>query len=211
LSEQLTSQINNNVIPNLDYFVEWGGSTWKRQLNYALREFTGIDFAGKKILEIGSRSGKMACLFARLGGTVTGIDINPDFIGNAVAEAINMEVEQRTNFIAYNGDFDIFPDESFDLIFTKSVLVIVPELECFLRQISNKLKPSGKVLFLENAKGGLLHKLRRFRHRTWNYQKAKFFTDKELNLICDIFQVFEIKKTIFPPTYLIMGEKRDKL
>lgn len=196
-------------LKNTSYFIEWGGKKWERLLSYAIREFVGTDLAGQHILDIGTRYGKIASLFALLGGTVTGIDIREDCLTVAEAEARKWRVSERTHFIAYDGELDIFPDETFDLVFTKSVLVIVPRLEDFLRKIEIKLKPQGKIVFLENGRGNdILHALRAIRHRHWDYTKANYFTDKELALISNIFEVETIKKTLLPPIYLILGSKR---
>jgi ubiquinone/menaquinone biosynthesis C-methylase UbiE len=185
-----------------------GGGAWNQQLNYALTNFTGIELEGQSILDIGTRSGKIASLFALLGGTVTGIDIQPTFLEIANAEIQKLGVSNQVNFVVYDGDLDLFPDQSFDIIFTKSVLVVVPDLENFLHKISDKLKPNGKVVFLENAKGGLLHFLRRIKHQKWDYSQARFWTSQEVNLVYDILSLVEVRQSYFPPTYLVLGQKK---
>jgi ubiquinone/menaquinone biosynthesis C-methylase UbiE len=203
------NRIVTSPLKNLSYFVEWGGKEWERLLRYAIREFVGTNLEGQHILDIGTRYGKMASLFALLGGTVTGIDIREDCLTVAKAEARNWGVSDRINFIAYDGELDIFPDKTFDMVFTKSVLVIVPRLGDFLRKIEIKLKPQGKIVFLENGRGGnILHALRAIRHRDWDYTKANYFTDRELTLISNIFEVKTIKKTLLPPIYLILGFRK---
>lgn len=191
------------------YFCEWGGKSWKKLVNYAIHSFLGADnIRGKEVLDIGTRHGKMSILFAILGGRVTGIDINKDCLINAQKEAGKFNVQNITNFIHYNGELDIFPDDSFDIVFTKSVLVLVPDLENFLRSILRKLKPNGKVVFVENGYGNfLINTLRVFRHRKWDFHKAHFFKESDLRLFYEIFSIKEIKKTLFPPIYLICGSK----
>lgn len=150
----------------------------------------------------------MAVLFSLLGAKVTAIDINEQALGVARDEAKKWNVS-NVNFMAYDGDLDMFPDESFDIIFTKSVLVVVPNLEIFLQKISKKLRPSGRVVFLENGKGDvLLHALRAIRHRKWDYQYVNYFTDKEVRLIQSIYHIDMIRRTFYPPIYLFLGRQR---
>ena len=114
------------------------------------------------------------------------------------------------SFLAYNGDLDVFPDESFDIVFTKSVLVLVPNLEVFLSTISRKLKPNGRVVFLENAKGpALFEVLRTIKHPIWDHHRARYFADDEVRLIRSIYHIDTLRKTFFRPVYLFMGRKRE--
>ena len=64
----------------------------------------------------------MAVLFSLLGEKVTGIDIDEQALSLAREEAKKWNAS-NVKFIAYNGDWNIFPDESFDIVFTKSVLL----------------------------------------------------------------------------------------
>jgi ubiquinone/menaquinone biosynthesis C-methylase UbiE len=202
-------------INNLEYFVEWGGKSWEHFTRYALTHFIG-QINGKEVLEIGFRKGKMSVLFALLGATVTGVDIKERYVAQAQAEAKKFGVSNRARFFSYDGALSIFPDCSFDLIFTKSVLIDVPELEMFLWEIRQKLRDGGKVVFIENAKGSfLLHTIRKVHHSwsqrrrktKWNYRKTRYFTKSELSFVESVFTVKEIKKSLLPPVYLILGEK----
>ena len=194
---------------DLSYFTEWGGRTWENLVATAIAELEKSGgLKDQELLEIGARYGKMAVLFSRLGANVTGIDIREEFLDVAREEAIKWNAT-NVSFITYAGDLDIFPDESFDIAFTKSVLVTLPDLEGFLRQLSKKLRPGGRVAFLENARGNpLLHALRRFRHRKWDYRKAHYFTEHEIRIIRSIFEVDVVLATHFSPVYLLMGRKR---
>lgn len=53
---------------DLGYFTEWRQWLWRRPIEISL-DFLG-DLEGKKVLEIGGRSGRMSCLFARRGCTL---------------------------------------------------------------------------------------------------------------------------------------------
>mgnify|MGYP002399072008 FL=1 len=188
-----------------------GGKTWQALLLEAFKNFIGEDLAGQQVLDIGTRYGKMSCLFALLGAEVVGIDINEYSLKIAQSEAKRWKVTDQVLFVKYEGNLDVLADCSFDLVFTKSVLVLIQNLDEFLRQISSKLRPNGKVVFLENGRGSpLIHSLRRLRHRRWNYTQANYFTESQVAQIRNVFTVHEIKKTIWPPVYLICGHKREK-
>ena len=200
-------ELISHPLEHLDYFTEWGSKRWQYFLDFSIREVLGKDLTGLNILDIGTRYGKAAACFALLGGNVTGIDINEDYLGIAEKEAYNLGVEKRTQFVQYNGDLDIFPPNFYDVVFCKSVLVIVNELESFLQSISKILKPGGTFVFIENGKGNfVLHKLRAFKHRKWDYTSANYFTNKEIDLIKRIFHSANVKKSGIPPVYLIYGK-----
>lgn len=201
---------SSSPMENLDYFMEWGAKPWANLTYHAMHACVGEEqIINKEVLEIGSRYGKISSLFALLGAKVTGIDINKECLVTAEKEAVKHGVSDRVKFIAYDGNLDVFPDESFDLIFTKSVLVLVPELESFLTTLNKKLKPNGKVIFIENGYGNIfIYLLRKFRHRKWAFSKAKFFKSDDMKSFHRSFDVIEIKRSWIPPIWMIYGEKK---
>ncbi len=179
--------------------------------NHAIEHFLGTTLQGQQVLDIDTRYGKMACLFVLLGGRVIGLDIAEKALSLARRAAIKMDVSERVEFVCGKGDLSIFNDNSFDVVFSKSVLVLVPDLACFLEEVNAKLKSGGKIIFLENVKGPwLIHILRAFLHREWDYTKARYFTPQETRLVSDIFDEVVVKKCAFPPIVLIMGRKKVK-
>jgi 2-polyprenyl-3-methyl-5-hydroxy-6-metoxy-1,4-benzoquinol methylase len=198
---------------NLGYFMEWGAKSWTNLTYHALHTCVGEEhIVDKEVLEIGSRYGKISSLFALLGAKVTGIDINQECLVTAEKEAVKHGVSDRVKFLAYDGDLDVFPDESFDIIFTKSVLVLVPELDAFLVTLNRKLKPKGKVIFIENGYGNMfIHFLRKFRHKTWTFTRADFFKSDDMKLFRSSFEVKEIKRSWMPPIWMIYGEKKARM
>ena len=60
---------------DLQYFAEWGGRVSVSLLQTAIEALSrDDDLRGADLLEVGTRHGKMAVLFALLGANVTGID-----------------------------------------------------------------------------------------------------------------------------------------
>jgi SAM-dependent methyltransferase len=127
----------------------------------------------------------------------------------AQAEVDKWNVARRTGFVVYDGNLDIFADEAFDLVFTKSTLTMIPQLADLLHKIAAKLKPGGKIVFLENGRGNwLLHSLRALRHRHWDYRSVTYFTRREIQLIGGIFELDTVRYHRLPPVYLVLGHKR---
>lgn len=201
--------IKINLLQHLDYFVEWGGRSWGRLVQYAFDYFLGVNLEGQQVLDIGTRFGRMACLFALLGAKVVGFDLIKKYLFVARKEATRCNVNERVVFVLGSGNLSAFKDNVFDAVFSKSVLVVVPELVSFLQEVRAKLKPGGKIMFLENARGAWwMHLLRAFRHRKFEYTKASYITPREIGAISEIFEVTTVKRCMFPPVVLILGHKR---
>jgi SAM-dependent methyltransferase len=199
----------NNVLDNLDYFCEWGGARWSNMVRTSLTDFTGTDLTGKRVLEIGFRYGRMSSLFALLGADVTGVELTDVHLKKAQAELEKWGVAHKVNFLTYDGNLDIFDDESFDIVFTKSVLVVIPELHSFLKTLNRKLAANGQVIFLENGQGSkVYHYLRRWKHRRWDYTKAHFLKQSDMAIFRKTFDIAAVQTSSLPPIYLILGSKR---
>lgn len=202
-------EIVRHPLQHLDYFMEWGGKAWRRLMDYAFHDFIGKDLHDQQVLEIGTRYGKMACLFALLGAKVVGLDVNKESLVIAREEATKLNVADRTSFVLSRGDLASISADTFDVVFSKSVLVLVPDLVRFLEEVKEKLKPGGKVVFLENAKGPWwVHLLRTFRHGgKWDHTKARYFTAHEIEIVSEAFDEFVVRSCAFPPVILMMGRK----
>jgi 2-polyprenyl-3-methyl-5-hydroxy-6-metoxy-1,4-benzoquinol methylase len=195
------------ALSQLTYFLEWGGRAWEEQFVFAMQNFLGFDLYGRTILDIGARSGRMSCFFALLGAKVTGIDIKPGFENTAKAEAERWNVSNRCQFIRNSGDFEVLQDNSYDVVFTKSVLVQVGNLKDTIEAIDRKMKNGAKFIFIENGKGGLIHYLRRLKTHDWDYSSAHYFTNHEIKCISSKFNIVRVRKTFIPPTCLVYGYK----
>ena len=151
---------------DLTYFVEWRPYLWATPLLHAI-EFLG-DLRGKRVLEIGGRYGRMTSLFALLGAEVTMLEkiesdreevgkvtiLEKDEMVRARDEVNKWGGADRVRLIYTKGGFDEISGETFDVIFTKSVLWCIEDLRGFLEQIDVHLAEGGKVAFIENFRGG---------------------------------------------------------
>jgi len=211
-------EITSRPLQRLDYFVEWGGKGWQYLMTYAFKHFIGRDLRGQHVLEIGTRYGKMACLFALLGAKVVGFDISKRALEMAQEEATKLKIEGKTLFVQGGGDLASVSANAFDMVFSKSVLVLVPDMVRFLEEVKEKLKPGGKIVFLENAKGPWwVHLLRTFRNGKWSYKwsynekwsytRARYFTTQEIRMVSEVFDELVVRSWAFPPIVLMMGRK----
>lgn len=137
-------------LPSLDYFLEWRPYLWKPVVKWLISD--SDRFRNKHILELGYRSGRMSCYFALLGATVTGLEIGSSKIETAYNEARKWNVQNSINFCEYDGNLSTLSKDKFDFVFTKSVLVTIPNLFSFLSQIDELLNESGELIAAENLK-----------------------------------------------------------
>ncbi len=170
-----------SALERLDYCLEWRAWLWRRPAAYLMAPFE--KFRGKRVLEIGARFGKMSCLIAAAGGIVTGVDINAKAVERAKAESLRWGVEDRVRFVAYDGDGRNLPSGPFDVIFSKSVLVLIrkEKLSELLLELRSRLAPDGAGLFLENANNWILDRLRRHivhrRGKKWDIVHWGFYPE----------------------------------
>jgi SAM-dependent methyltransferase len=119
------------------------------------------------------------------------------------------------SLVHYDGDLShcaLLSSQQFDLIFSKSVLVLLGDaLPRFLQELNNVLDPGGRVIFIENANGGKTFAFVRWLRSTWwKHTKFHYFDAAQLEQISVVFQVDEVKKSFFPPIYLVMGRKKPR-
>jgi len=210
--EEHTIMDRTDVLAKLDYFMEWGGRSWRDLCRYALSQVGNLQ--GKEVLEIGPRFGKLSVMFALLGAKVVGLETSPKYLKVAEQEIRKWEVQQNVELLTYNGDLDsctTIQGRKFDIIFTKSVLVLLGDnFSEYLKKLETKLSPRGQCVFLENRKGNpifLLLRMMRPSSRK-HYKHVSYLTDSHLKIIDEIYSITEVRKTIFPPIYLILAKKR---
>jgi len=143
-----------------------GGRSWEYLLRYAIQNLS--DLHGKTVLEVGPRFGKMSSCFALLGAQVVGIETNAASLKQAEEEVKQWDIDSSVSFFHYDGNLDhcnALNQLEFDLIFTKSVLVLLgSNLSEYLQKLDKYLKPRGTCVFLENRHGGpVISFLRRVR------------------------------------------------
>jgi SAM-dependent methyltransferase len=179
-------------LERLDYSLEWRQWLWRRPARELLAPFE--QFRGKRVLELGSRYGRMSCLLAAAGAQVTGVDTKERAKAISEEEARRWGVEKRCNFVVYNGDCRTLPKATYDFIFTKSVLVMIPHVDyqhC-LEGLCDSLAPGGVGLFLENVNSRFIN---------WVRHNVTYRGDKEIDLLHWGFFPSDIEhlRTMFGP------------
>ncbi len=110
--------------------------------------FKGIDLYQKHMLDIGSGLGGMAFYLAeKYEAHVTGVDINPWMIATSNSRRSG-KLTELTQFDIVNGfgSLSAYPDNSFDIVYSKGSLIHVPEKSTYFSEILRVLKPGGQLI-----------------------------------------------------------------
>jgi ubiquinone/menaquinone biosynthesis C-methylase UbiE len=98
-------------------------------------------FRGKSVLEIGPGTGLMACYFASLGANVTAADCASRRLDQTTENALRLGLQVRC--LLFSGDYNELPS-GFDIVFTKSALVMTGQAAVRAAQIPRLLRPGGE-------------------------------------------------------------------
>lgn len=193
----------------LNQYAEWGGESWLKMTKKAIEKLPSLDLHGKKVLDFGCRYGLMSVFFARLGAEVVGVDINAEPLETARKNAEDNGVGSQISFQQLDGDDDLMVKNGpFDIIFSKSVLVVVPDIHKQLDLFRKILTDDGICMCVENGVGiWPIEHIRRFRHRKWDYNKANFFNSETIRLFCEVFDEVDTETNIIPPIYTVVARK----
>ncbi len=142
----LSDQHANSVESNL---LLWWEDFYLPVFEYIIPKMGNIE--GKSILELGVGTGGTATLLAKRGASLIGIDLLPFRIDEAKVRAKQHSVDESIEFALMDAMHLGFPDNTFDFIISKSVLVFTDHTltakECY-----RVLKPGGKAIFIENMR-----------------------------------------------------------
>jgi SAM-dependent methyltransferase len=109
------------------------------------RVLAGLDLSGLRVLDIGCGSGGITLHIARTHGPaeVVGFDIEAPVLEVARTRAAKEGLAERVNFVQGEPGPLPFPDESFDLVFSKDSLIHVPDKDALFADIFRLLRPNG--------------------------------------------------------------------
>jgi len=110
-----------------------------------LAELVG-DVAGSAVLSLACGQGRDARLLARLGATVTGVDVSDEML----ARARRREAEEPLGIAYVRGDaqdLTPFPDASFDAVVCHMALMDIPRLRPAVASVARALRPGGRFVF----------------------------------------------------------------
>ncbi len=129
------------------------------------------DLEGKRVLELGTGTGGTATLLAKKGATVVGIDLLSFRLNEAWERVIHHDVSDSVDFSLMDATQLAFPDNTFDFVISKSVLVFTEHTQT-AKECYRVLKPGGKAVFMENM---------RYHPAVWLYRKLILKYSRELN------------------------------
>jgi len=181
---------------DLSYFVGWHSLLWAPPVRWLIGN--PERFIGKHLLELGCGDGRMASLFGMMGASVIGVEPDEHNFADARNETIKWGVSDRVNFVNYDGNPLNIPNGEFDFIFTKSVLVLIPNLRNYLNLLSNKVKPGGEIMLAENMHNGtILRRIRRralrlYRYHRWGSDPYRGFTGVNQGFLDKVEESFHI-------------------
>jgi 2-polyprenyl-3-methyl-5-hydroxy-6-metoxy-1,4-benzoquinol methylase len=108
------------------------------------------DLHGKTVLDLGCGEGENSVLLARLGASVTGLDISPKSIDVARLRARLSGVEDFTEFICAPAETANLPEAHFDVIWGDNILHhVLPVLEETMAAVIRAAKPGAQIVFME--------------------------------------------------------------
>ena len=110
------------------------------------KQVDGLDVAGKRILDIGCGLGGPDHLLASdYGATVVGIDLEEHLIRRARATAVELGVDDRTEFLTVKAGPLAFPADSFDVVLSSGAFTQIAEKQDMFEECLRVLKPGGAL------------------------------------------------------------------
>jgi SAM-dependent methyltransferase len=119
-------------------------ATFTTQVAGHLVRYAGVR-AGERVLDVGTGTGVVAVTAALRGAKVAGLDLTPELLEQARANAgvAGLDVEWR------EGDAEALPfgDASFDVVLSQFGHMFAPRPEVAAREMLRVLKPGGRLAF----------------------------------------------------------------
>lgn len=101
---------------------------------------------GDQMLDAGCGSGQFALALAERGASVTGVDLSPEMIRLAEANALRMALPEAIAWEVGPVDRLPLPDASVDAVHARMVLPFVPDIPAALREFRRVLRPGDRLL-----------------------------------------------------------------
>jgi 2-polyprenyl-3-methyl-5-hydroxy-6-metoxy-1,4-benzoquinol methylase len=122
----------------------------RRRFNKEFRFLLMGNLKGKCLLDVGCGDGSNAVMLAKLGASVTGIDISPRAIDLAEKRAEINGVNGLVHFYCSQLEAAELPQNSFDIIWGDAILHhLIAELDMNVRKLREWAKPNALLVFGE--------------------------------------------------------------
>jgi SAM-dependent methyltransferase len=114
----------------------------------------GVEVSGKPILDLGcGMGGPDIALASELAATsVIGLEIEPGILEGARRFAAIAGLSARIHYALIVPGPLLFPDDSFDIVFSKEAIIQIPDKESVFQQVHRVLRPDGA--FVESDRLG---------------------------------------------------------
>ena len=104
--------------------------------------------AGLKVLDVGCGIGGPArTLAAEFGCQVTGVDLTAEFVRAAQMLTARLGMAAVCHFIEASATALLFPDHSFDVVWSQNMLMNVADKPAFFAEVARVLQPGGRFAF----------------------------------------------------------------
>ena len=110
-----------------------------------LVEFAGI-IPGETVLDVGTGTGVVAVTAARMGASVTGLDLTPALL-DAASENARIADLDAIHWVEGDAEKLPFADGQFDVVISQFGHMFAPRPDVTIGQMRRVLKPSGRVAF----------------------------------------------------------------
>jgi phosphoethanolamine N-methyltransferase len=142
--EEHESEYSDDLIARLellwgDGFLSPGGAT---EVAIVLE---GLDVGGCRVLDIGCGLGAIDVLLVREHGaqSVIGVDVEQRFIDRAMTKATEAGLSDRISFQLVQPGPLPFPDQTFDIVFSKDSMNHIPDKPALYTEVLRILRPGG--------------------------------------------------------------------
>lgn len=152
------------------------------------------DLNGKRVLEIGAGIGINAIIMARSGAEVFVMDIAEERLKVLKKIVSDHSLDDKIHVIQMQAENLAFPDEYFDVVYTKSVLIHT-DLKIASHEIKRVLKDDGIGVFIEPfADNPFVNFYRKtFAPKYWQ-EITKYFNEERVLILTSPFSNIEIRK-----------------
>lgn len=118
----------------------------KQETTYWLDFFKSLlpSLTGNKVLEVGTASGYFSNILTLAGYDVTAIDYSAAMINEA--KRVSQELEFDVAYYVMDAQQLQFPNNTFDLVFTRLMTWSLPDTSRFYQSAFNVLKPGGQLV-----------------------------------------------------------------
>ena len=151
-----------------DEFLPYWAEVWPSGIALA-RYVSGLDVAGKRVLELGCGLALPSLAAAAAGADVLATDWSADALELVRRNADANHVRLRTALVRWDAAIAVEPDQ-FDLVLAADLLYEARNVEPLLALLPSLIRPRGVVVIADPGRQQALHALAEARARGWEIE-----------------------------------------